>query len=176
MRPDEAYLLNGLKEGDPVVFRTIYRLYWQKLYNLACYYVSNKADAEDIVQDVFISLWSRRERIEIKVALENYLVRSAKYTTFFYLKLKQKQKKTRQTVPIMMVSNNTEEQLYYKDLLEQIQAIFQNVSEKTREIFYLSRFDGLTYKEIAETLHISVKTVEYHISQALKRVAEEGLG
>ncbi len=175
-RPDEAYLLEGLREGDPVVFRLIYRLYWQKLYNMAYHYLSNETDAEDIVQDVFISLWFRRERIQINVALENYLVRSAKYTAFFYLKLKKKYKESLQAAPSLTVSNDTEEQIYYKGLLEQIQTIFESTSQKTKEIFYLNRFNGLTYKEIAEHLHISVKTVEYHISQALKLITVNGLG
>src|SRR5690625_1808238 len=99
MAPDEAYLLEGLREGDPVVFRTLYKLYWEKLYNMVFYYVRSEADAEDILQDVFISLWSRHKHIQIEVALENYLVRSAKYTTFFYLKLRQKQQTSLRNVP-----------------------------------------------------------------------------
>lgn len=174
-RPDETYLLEGLRAGDPVVFRLIYRLYWQKLYNMAYYYLSNETDAEDIVQDVFISLWSRRERVQIKVALENYLVRSTKYTAFFYLKLKKKYKESLQAAPSLAVSNNTEEQVNYKSLLEQLLAVFESTSQKTKEIFYLNRFSGLTYKEIAEQLQISVKTVEYHISQALKLIIANGL-
>ncbi|HEX5555958.1 MAG TPA: RNA polymerase sigma-70 factor [Chitinophagaceae bacterium] len=172
---DDAYLLSGLKEGDPVVFKFIYKLYWAKLYNIAFYYTHSEQDAEDIVQDVFISVWSRRERLELRGPLENYLVRCAKYTTFFYLKIKQKKATSlnRTTIPIAV--NNTEEYIRYKDLQGHIVSLFESVSQKTRDIFYLSRFDGLTYAEISQTLNISVKTVEYHISQALKRLSMENL-
>jgi len=171
IRQDNDYLLTGLKLGDPVVFKIIYRLYWQKLYNMALYYARNEADAEDIVQDVFISLWSRREYIDVKVALENYLVRSAKYTAFFYLKVNNKRSVLAKSLATETVVNNTEEHIRYRSLLEQINAIFETVSQKTREIFYLSRFNGLTYPEIAAQLNISVKTVEYHISLALKKLS-----
>ncbi len=174
MAPDEVYLLEGLREGDPVVFRTLYKLYWEKLYNMVFYYVRNEADAEDILQDVFISLWSRHKHIQIEVALENYLVRSAKYTTFFYLKLRQKQQTSLRNVPKPARSmNNIAEEMDYKSLLEKLDEILDSVSQKTKEIFYLSRFNGFTYKEIAGQLRISVKTVEYHISVALKRLTME---
>lgn len=176
MQHDETYLLDGLRDGDPVVFRIIYRLYWQKLYNMAFYYLAHESDAEDVVQDVFISLWARRERIQIHVALENYLVRSAKYTTFFYLKLKKKHKESLQSIPATQPSNDVEEQLQYKELIARLHAILESASLKTREIFYLSRFNGLSYREIAEQMQISVKTVEYHISLALKKVRVEELG
>ncbi|MGH2643352.1 MAG: RNA polymerase sigma-70 factor [Chitinophagaceae bacterium] len=170
---DNEYLLTGLRQNDPAVFKLIYHLYWQKLYNIVFYYLQNSADAEDAVQDVFISLWSRRENINIKVALENYLVRSAKYTAFFYLKIKYKNEESLQHSKATEAVNDSEEYIEYKSLLDQVNAIFETVSQKTREVFYLSRFDGLTYPEIAAKLDISVKTVEYHISQALKRLSLE---
>jgi len=80
---DNDYLVTGLKEGDPVIFKIIYKLYWERLYHVAYYYLKDERDAEDVLQDVFISLWSRRSHLDIRAALENYLVRSVKYTSFF---------------------------------------------------------------------------------------------
>src|SRR5699024_6549062 len=157
---DDEYLLNGLKENDPVVFKLIYKLYWKKLYKMAFYYLQNEADAEDAIQDVFISLWSRRERLVLRGPLENYLVRSAKYTAFFYLKLRQKRQQSSQASTRLYLSrNNVEENMNYKSLMEQLQLIMGSVSQKTREIFFLSRLNGLSYKEIANQLGVSVKTV-----------------
>jgi RNA polymerase sigma-70 factor (ECF subfamily) len=171
LKHDNDYLLTGLKEGDPVVFKLIYKLYWQKLYQMTVYYVRNEADAEDIVQDVFISLWSRRAHLDIKVALENYLVRSTKYTAFFYLKIKYRNARAGRESFTPATVNNSEEHINYTSLLDQINAIFEAASPKTKHIFYLNRFSGLTYPEIAEQMGISIKTVEYHISLALKKLS-----
>src|SRR5690242_14987238 len=108
VRYDNAFLLCGLKHSDPVVFKIIYRLHWRKLYNIAFYYTRTEEDAEDIVQDVFISLWSRRETLELRGALENYLVRSVKYTAFFYLKIRQK-RLTAGRLPAHQTDNGPEE-------------------------------------------------------------------
>ena len=89
---DEIYLLTGLAQGDAIVFRLIYQSYERKIYNIAFYYTGSEEDAEDIVQDVFTSLWLRREKIELRGSLENYITRCAKYTAFFYLKMRQKKK------------------------------------------------------------------------------------
>lgn len=172
---DNDYLLSGLQHSDPVVFKFIYQLYWQKLYNISLYYSHSEHDAEDIVQDVFISLWTRREKLALKGPLENYLVRCTKYTAFFYLKIKQKRAVAQSGLATVTAVNTTEEYISYKDTQGYIASLFESVSQKTRDIFYLSRFDGLTYQEISQTLGISVKTVEYHISQALKRLSLEKL-
>lgn len=168
---DDAYLISGLRQSDPVVFKIIYKLYWIKLYNIAFYYTQSGQDAEDIVQDVFISLWTRRQKLEIKCPIENYLVRCAKYTAFFYLKIKYRNALMRQKVPITEITNATEEYISYKDLQNYILSLFEKTSVKTKEIFFLSRYDGLTYPEIAGKLDISIKTVEYHISKALKMLS-----
>lgn len=164
----DAYLLSALRQGDPAAFKLIYNLHWIRLYNLAYYYVTSEQDAEDIVQDVFISLWSRREKLELKGPIENYLIRCAKYTTFFYLKIRQRNSTVVKKATTSQVTYNTEEYISYRDLQNYLISLFESVSQKTKEIFFMSRFDGLTYPEIAGKMGISVKTVEYHISQALK--------
>lgn len=168
---DNEYLITGLRQGDPVVFKLIYKLYWHKLYSVARYYLDNETDAEDVVQDVFISVWTRRGHLDIRVALENYLVRSVKYTAFFYLKIRYRNKELAKQIPHEEFANGPEEYIRYKSLVGHLNLIFESVSEKTRDIFYLSRFNGLSYAEIASRLGVSVKTVEYHISLALKRLS-----
>lgn len=168
IKQDNHYLAAGLKDGDPVVFKMIYKLHWQRLYNIAFYYLREEADAEDAVQDVFISLWSRRETLELKGPLENYLVRSAKYTAFFYLKMKQKRVSVMAQAPLPGTAGSPDESLHYKDLHGYLLALLDTLSQKTQEIFLTSRFEGLSYAEIAERQQVSVKTVEYHISLALK--------
>ncbi|HVI45330.1 MAG TPA: RNA polymerase sigma-70 factor [Chitinophaga sp.] len=167
----DVYLLTGLAQGDPIVFRLIYQSYERRIYNIAFYYTDSEQDAEDIVQDVFTSLWLRREKIELKGSLENYITRCAKYTAFFYLKMRLKKKRATEHVAIPRVLNNPEEHIRYKDMQAYLHNLLESVSQKTREIFYLSRYNGLSYLEIANRMEISVKTVEYHVSLALRKLA-----
>ncbi len=171
---DQAFLLAGLRQGDPVVFRIIHRLYWRKLFNLAYHYLRSVPDAEDVVQDVFISLWARREKLELRGPLDHYLARCAKFTAFFYLKVSRRRAEMiNRSAPALsrVADHGTEEYLGSTYLQDYLGALLASRSERTRDIFYLSRYDGLTYPEIAQRLQISVKTVEYHISVALKKVA-----
>lgn len=170
----DAILLHGLANGDPVSFRIIYRLYWRKLYDIAFHIMRNEADAEDIVQDVFSSVWYRREQLRIRIALENYLVRAVKYTAFFYLKVQARKSVPDERLPgkSNMWRNSTEETLLHRELEAMIEQILNTLPFKTKKIFSLSRFEGLTYPEIANEMDISIKTVEYHISMALKKFSK----
>jgi RNA polymerase sigma-70 factor (family 1) len=166
---DSEYLVQKIKESDPISFKMIYKLYWRRLYNTAYYIVESESDAEDIVQDVFSSLWYRRERLCINGPIENYLVKAVKYTAFFYIKLQNKNRLLHIEEPLV---NDIEDQLAYKDLERLMEKILRSLPFKTQQIFSLSRFDGLTYSQIAEKMDVSVKTVEYHISLALKKFSK----
>ncbi|NLR79715.1 RNA polymerase sigma-70 factor [Chitinophaga eiseniae] len=170
---DDIYLLTGLAQGDAMVFRLIYQAYERRIYNIAFYYTDSEEDAEDIVQDVFTSLWLRREKIELKGSLENYITRCAKYTAFFYLKMRQKKKQATEHAAIPQALDGPEEHVRYKDMQAYLHHLLESLSHKTREIFYLSRYCGLTYADIASRMEISVKTVEYHVSLALRKIASQ---
>lgn len=169
---DEDQLIEGLIKSDPVSFKIIYRLHWKKLFNIAFHIMHDKAGAEDVVQDVFSSLWHRRSQLQIRTALENYLVKAVKYTAIFHLKTRTAR---RSAVLPEAVSppacNSTEETLFHKELEAMVNALLRTLPFKTRRIFSLSRFRGLSYPEIASEMGVSVKTVEYHISKALRRLS-----
>ncbi|HEY0668626.1 MAG TPA: RNA polymerase sigma-70 factor [Sphingobacteriaceae bacterium] len=167
---DSEYLVQRLKESDPVSFKMIYKLYWRRLYNTAYHIIESDSEAEDIVQDVFSSLWYRREHLCIKGSIENYLVKAVKYTAFFYIKLQSRKRSMR--FEESALANDIEDQIAYKDLEHLMKKILDSLPFKTREIFSLSRFEGLTYSQIAERMDVSVKTVEYHISLALKKFSK----
>ena len=163
-------LVQRIRESDPVSFKMVYQLYWRKLYNVAYYIVQSESEAEDILQDVFSSLWYRREHLNIHVSIENYLVKAVKYTSFFYLKLHSRQKALQyETHPSV---NTVEDHVALKELERLVEKLLESLPFKTRQAFSLSRFEGLTYPQIAEIMDVSVKTVEYHISQALKKFSK----
>ncbi|MFS8616311.1 MAG: RNA polymerase sigma-70 factor [Solitalea sp.] len=164
-------LIKGLCRSDPLIFQSIYRLHWRKLYHVAFHIIGDEADAEDILQDVFCSLWYRRKRLRINTALENYLVRAVKYTAFYYLKKQMRQNPAVPAVSEPASGNNVEDLLFQQDLESMLNALLETFPFKTRRIFSLSRFQGLSYPEIAEEMGVSVKTVEYHMSKVLRRLS-----
>jgi RNA polymerase sigma-70 factor (ECF subfamily) len=120
----DIYLLKGLAQSDAMVFRLIYQSYERKIYNIAFYYTGSEEDAEDIVQDVFTSLWLRREKIELKGSLENYITRCAKYTAFFYLKMRQKKKLAAENAAMPRPLDGPEEHIRYKDMQAYQMAVY----------------------------------------------------
>ena len=165
-----SYLIDGLLKSDPISFKMIYKLYWKKLYRVAYSAVQSETEAEDIVQDVFSSLWYRREHLHIKVSLENYLIRATKYTAYFYLKIRHKNEVISQQEEQSF--NDCESHMECKELETLIQRLLDSLPYKTKRIFSLSRFEGLTYSQIAEETGLSIKAVEYHISLALKQFSK----
>lgn len=171
MNNNISYVVDGLIKSDPLSFKMIYKLYWKKLYHIAYNLLQSEQEAEDVVQDVFSSLWYRREHIHIKVGLENYLVRATKYTAFFYLKIRSKNQTIELNAPISY--NDVQSKVEYEELETLISNLLDSLPSKTSRIFSLSRFEGLTYPQIAKETGLSVKSVEYHISVALKKFSKE---
>jgi len=164
-------MIDGLIKSDPLSFKMIYKLYWKKLYLIAYNLLQSEQEAEDVVQDVFSSLWHRREHIHIRVGLENYLVRATKYTAYFYLKIRLKNQTVELKRPVSL--NDVETKVEYEELETLVTRLLESLPNKTRRIFSLSRFEGMTYPQIAKETGLSVKSVEYHISVALKKFSKE---
>lgn len=163
-------LIKGLQKGDEEAFRLIYEQYWSKLYSLCFYYTQSREDTEDMLIAIFMSLWNNREVIEIE-NLESYLVKAAKNQSLKYILKQQRQKKHASLLEqeaVYFEDNSPDRLLEIKELSCHINNQVQSLPEKTKKIFLLNRENGLTYQEIACSLGISVKTVEYHISKALR--------
>lgn len=172
MQPlDDIELLRRLSKDEKKSFEIIYERYWERLYHLCFYYTLSREEAEDLVMNVFTSLWKNRSKIEI-VNLEYYLVKAAKNQSLKFI-LKQQRKreqlqKLKERNSRLLNSNHSPEQLLEaKELSSRFYNNLQELSPKTQKIFLLNREKGFTYEQIARDLDISVKTVEYHISKAL---------
>jgi len=173
--PDEI-LIKKLQEGNEKAFRAIYERYWQRLYNLCFHYSTAREEAEDIVAELFLSLWNNRDKLHIE-NLEHYLVRAAKYKSLKFIDHQQRKSKkiyslTQKGDDFYVEENSPERTLETKDLSRQIQQSLRDLPQKTKTIFLLNREDGLTYEEIAGQMGVSVKTVEYHVSKALKSLSK----
>jgi RNA polymerase sigma-70 factor (ECF subfamily) len=160
-----------LKRGDEEAFKMIYERYWERLYQLCFYYSHCKEDSEDMLMGIFMTLWKNRDQVAIE-NIESYLVTAAKNQSFKYILKQQQHKKyihhiVKKADAITDDNDSPERLLEIKELDTQIQDQVELLPEKTKRIFMLNRESGLTYQEIARSLGISVKTVEYHISKAL---------
>lgn len=167
--PDSS-LLTLLREGDMVAFEELYERYWSKLYSAAYRRLSNREAAEEIVQDIFTSLWLKRAVLEINSSLENYLYTSVKYMVFaaFQKESNRKAYESYFTHVNNNVDNSTLETLDWNELKRSVGTEVEKLPEKCRKVYELSRKEFRSNKEIAFSLGISEKTVENHLTRALR--------
>jgi len=167
---DQQQLLSLLLQDDKAAFTEIYDRYWKKLFVIAFNRIKESQAAEDIVHDVFASLWGNRSHIHI-VQLENYLAVAVRYSVLTAIKKKAREKeyqRTAATAPVIEMP--VEAALHYKKLLELVRNEVELLPEKCRLIFKYSRDEGMPVKEIARQLKLSPKTVENQLGKALRQL------
>ena len=166
-------LLDRLRQGDRDAFDTVFRAHYPLLVGVAERIVGERALAEEVGQDVMLELWRRRETVTVEESLRAYLVRAARNRALNHVR--HERMKVR-TAPFAAGETVTQAEAPRRLAEEEIQAAVQAavsaLPERCREVFELSRGQGLRYAEIAETLGISVKTVEAQMGKALRVLRE----
>ncbi|SFD77924.1 RNA polymerase sigma-70 factor, ECF subfamily [Chitinophaga sp. CF118] len=163
----DELLLRLLKASDENAFRTLYERYWKRLFAMACYKLKNKEAAEEIVQNIFVSLWEKRAVLQIE-KLEEYLFTAVKYKVINYVDAMMVRQVSQKNMPGTSTDESTEATILINDLHHAIQQALAKLPPKTREVFTLSRFEKYSVKEIAHHMNLTEKAVEYHITQSLK--------
>ena len=155
-------------------FRILYSRYWEALYKKAFHRFGNSDDAEDAVQEIFISLWRNRNTIQIEETLSPYLFTALKYYIIkqVYLKAKKGIQVTLSIEELEYAELTTEELLQYKELQSVIASEVDELPNRMKEIYLLSRVENLQFAEIAAKLNISEQTVKNTLTTALKRLRE----
>lgn len=136
--------------------------------------IGDGSTAEDIAQEVFVQVWKKRESLNVNISLKGYLRRAAVNRTLNHLRSKKVE--FEQEEAILHVPDReptTQKELEAKDLKKLIDKSINSLPERCRIIFGLSRFEELSYREISESLGISVKTVENQMSKALKIIRRD---
>ena len=160
-------------KGD---FVKLYKLYYPKMFAFAKNYVPANEDAENIVQDVFLILWERKEEIEISFTLTTYLFTLVKNRCLNFLRLKlieeEYNSQMKEELGFKLYALETFNYSYQseEELQEVIRRALDTLPERCREVFIKSRIEGLKYKEISDELGISVNTVENQMVTALKKL------
>ena len=167
---DNDLLLELLSKDDELAFTELYNRYWKKLFAVAYNRLKEIESAEDIVHDVFASLWANRRKSEIE-SIENYLATATKYIVLTKIKKNQKERDyTNDTHQTRVIDFPIEASLHYKRILEIVKTEVEKLPEKCKLIFKYSRNDGMPVKMIAQKLDISPKTVENQLNKALKQL------
>ena len=171
----EATLIQRLINGDQTAYELLFRFYYPGLVTFACHIVLDPDEAEEIVQDFFVKLWTDRREIKRAATLKHYFFTSVKNRSLNYLKREKISEKVRVQLREMIETDRLyQPDLYVEsELQSRIKSAFGKLPVRTGEVFTLSRFKGLSNDQIAEQLHISKRTVETHISGALKILREE---
>lgn len=168
---DDAALAQQLAAGDEAAFRAIYERYWRELYRLAWRKLDDRAAAEEIVQELFVDLWHKRESRRIE-HLPSYLHAALRYGVADHLRAEYHRKKhltlTSPPAEEAPLDHATEQALAADDLERALARRVEQLPAPMREVFRLSRLEHQSVPEIAARLHLSPKTVEYHLTRALK--------
>lgn len=165
---EDKSILQRLKQGDRLAFDLIFKSYWDPLLIYLSKLVKDRTDAEDLLQNIFVNLWNRSQSSEIQ-DLHTWLYGAARKSALFYHRSQGNQKKLIATILdyIQAEGFSVSEQQQGKELQHIIDREIEALPTKMREVFLLSRQEQLSYKEIAERLNISDKTVKKQINNAL---------
>jgi RNA polymerase sigma-70 factor (ECF subfamily) len=165
LHPD---LTAALRRGDHGAFETIFRTYYEGLVRFASRLVDSQPEAEELVQDVMLKVWEKREELDAGDDLKAYLFRATRNHALNLIRRRKLEHEHQQSLPpgepMVAPEESDDSAKTEQDMLAAIEAL----PEKCREIFLMSRQDGLSYRAIAAALDLSVKTVETQMGRALK--------
>ena len=158
---------------DEKALKELFDAFYGKLFEVSKFYVNNYSAAQEVVSDVFIKLWNNRSNLENIENIQSYLYVAAKRQSFNYIR----NNKKRNHHALDEHDDNTfveikspEKILISKEFEEIISTAVQNLPTKCRLVYSLVKDDGMKYQQVADTLDISIKTVEMHVGKALKRI------
>jgi len=171
-------LLILIREGDMIAFYNIYERYCKRLYGFVLRYIKNEADAEEIVQEVFVKVWEARSKLDIYSSFESFLFTIAYNSTISLFRKRVCEKKYLEYLKLLQHLEKAPDlidEIQFNDLNSKVQTLLNELTPRQKEIFLLSREEGLSHEEIAKKLDISVNTVKKHMVNTLAFL-RSGLG
>ena len=165
--------IKELKDGDEYYFKQVFDQYHQKLYFFILYKTRSEYIAEEVVQMAFTKLWQCRQTLQEEYAISTQLFRIATTILIDFLRKYNNKDAVTSTLDIMEVErgiDSTNEKVSGAELQKRILQAVNDLPPVRKQVFEMSREQGMSYREIAETLSVSSKTVETHIYKALKQI------
>ncbi|SDD19230.1 RNA polymerase sigma-70 factor, ECF subfamily [Mucilaginibacter pineti] len=172
---DDTKLTAGLSNDNEVVFEQLFKKHFRELHAYAFSLLKDWDTSEEVVQSLFLKLWERNEWANPQVSIKSYLYKSVYHDCLNYLRHQKVQLKY-QTATVHTMQHHTDDaagKLKLSEMEQHLNNALNKLPEKCRAIFHLSRFEELKYQEIANQLHISIKTVETHMGKALRILRKE---
>jgi RNA polymerase sigma-70 factor, ECF subfamily len=171
---DEIHLLERIRAGDSDAFDAVFRANYAALVGSAERILGRRDVAEEIVQDVMLELWRRRETLAVEDSLRGYLFRATRNRSLNHLRHGAIEKRAEPELAAASVESGSSAHaaLVEEEIEVAVKRAVADLPARCREVFELSRVHGLRYSEIATTLGISVKTVEAQMGKALRILRE----
>jgi RNA polymerase sigma-70 factor (ECF subfamily) len=168
----EDDLIKRLNKKDSSALRYLFDMHYLKLCNYAYTFLKDMSEAEDVVQNLFVEIWERKGKLEIRQSLQQYLFRAVYYKCLNALEYKQvRRNHSSKGLQPGQLGDSFEDNVEERRMA--IQSALEKLPEKCKQVFVLSRFEELKYAEIADKLGISINTVENHMGKALKLLRAE---
>ena len=168
----DAVILEKLYRGKEDALNIIIDDYLSYLLAVGSRYINDRQRVEDLIHDVLLDVWQRREKLQIKTGLKSYLRGALINKCLTEINKKRREPNMdHQTLDFLgLQDDHTREVIEANEMEASIKEIIDRLSPKCKEVFFLSRTEGKTHKEIAKQLDISTKTIENHITVALKKI------
>ncbi len=163
-------LLGLLKSDDNNAFRELYERYWKKLLVRASILLDSNEDAEELVHDIFVKLWRKRNTIALRHSFHTYIAAMLQYACFEVLASRKRSVSVKNNEMPHLADTSTQEYLDFDSLRIQLEDAVKQLPDKCQLIFRLSREEGLPDKVIADKLDVSVNTVRTQIARALRKL------
>ncbi|MFN8417089.1 MAG: RNA polymerase sigma-70 factor [Cytophagaceae bacterium] len=172
--PDIGNTTTWPESNEKGFYETLFHSYYADLCKLSFNIIKDKDKAEDVVQEVYVQLWQRRNSIEFTFSIKSYLFKSVynKSITEYHKIIKRPTIDVHEHTEVLFAASNGEQQAQLNDVTNALHKAIGSMTDGCRTVFLMSREESLTYKEIAEVLGISIKTVENQMGKALKHLRE----
>ena len=167
---DDKRLFDAIKDNSETAFKVVYEEYFAKLTQFITRMSHNEELAEEMAQRTMIKVWEQRDQIILTTSLKAYLYKVSYHEYLMYLRKKSKFQNIEDTV--IEAIDELEDEHDNQILLDKIRKEIDKLPPKCREVFILSKINGMKYKEIAVQLNISTKTIENHMTKALRQIRE----
>lgn len=175
-KTNEKVWVRAFIDGNEQAFEKLFKLHYQMLLKVALFLLQDAEQSEEIVHDVFLNVWQKRENVNPEASFKNYLITAVRNRCFNHLKAKKKTHSINDDetwVEELVADNHTDTQAQVKDVQKALEEAVNKLPDQCRLIFQLSRYENMSYKEIAAALELSPKTIENQIGRALKALRND---